>query len=52
VFGDEAKVLGVEGVEAAEGDVFEAVEVVVARRRRQLPEKKEIGFFPCPGNTN
>jgi len=41
VFGDEAKVLGVEGVEAAEGDVFEAVEVVVARRRRQLPEKRK-----------
>jgi hypothetical protein len=31
VLGHEAEVLGVEGVEAAEGDVLQAVEVVMAR---------------------
>lgn len=39
VLGDKAEVLGVERVEAAEGHVLEAVEVVVARRRRQLETK-------------
>jgi len=33
MLGDEAEVLGVERVEAAESHVLEAVEVVVARRR-------------------